>query len=192
MRTFSICAACASFIFIGSAHASSIEGDVVNLTTYYPVVGAVAHNDGSKAITGTPAVFFDIPGGIDGVELFVGADHVEFSFPGYAIKGPEFHGYVFTNESQNFPEAYALVASNVITLPSGSFYSTVGNAFTVNLSGLQTAPTGGSLTFAFINSPVPEPETYAMLLAGLGLMGAVARRRKLKGLPNPHPALKTH
>ncbi|MDQ5945033.1 MAG: hypothetical protein QG619_452, partial [Pseudomonadota bacterium] len=25
---------------------------------------------------------------------------------------------------------------------------------------------------------VPEPETYAMLLAGLGLMGAVARRRQ--------------
>ena len=28
---------------------------------------------------------------------------------------------------------------------------------------------------------VPEPETYAMLLAGLGLMGAVARRRKSQG-----------
>jgi hypothetical protein len=27
---------------------------------------------------------------------------------------------------------------------------------------------------------VPEPETYAMLLAGLGVMGAVARRRKAK------------
>jgi hypothetical protein len=26
-------------------------------------------------------------------------------------------------------------------------------------------------------APVPEPETYAMLLAGLGLMGAIARRR---------------
>ncbi|MDD5481180.1 FxDxF family PEP-CTERM protein, partial [Rhodoferax sp.] len=25
---------------------------------------------------------------------------------------------------------------------------------------------------------VPEPETYAMLLAGLGMLGAVARRRK--------------
>lgn len=29
-------------------------------------------------------------------------------------------------------------------------------------------------------SAVPEPETYAMMLAGLGLMGAIARRRKSK------------
>ena len=32
-----------------------------------------------------------------------------------------------------------------------------------------------NLSFA---APVPEPETYAMLLAGLALMGTVARRRK--------------
>jgi hypothetical protein len=31
-----------------------------------------------------------------------------------------------------------------------------------------------------ITASVPEPETYAMLLAGLGLMGAVAKRRKAK------------
>lgn len=29
-----------------------------------------------------------------------------------------------------------------------------------------------------ITSAVPEPETYAMMLAGLGLMGAIVRRRK--------------
>jgi PEP-CTERM motif len=30
-------------------------------------------------------------------------------------------------------------------------------------------------------SAVPEPETYAMMLAGVGLMGAVIRRRKNRG-----------
>jgi hypothetical protein len=29
-----------------------------------------------------------------------------------------------------------------------------------------------------IGSLIPEPETYPMLLAGLGLLGFVARRRK--------------
>ncbi len=44
---------------------------------------------------------------------------------------------------------------------------------------------GGGTHFAMDNftynevlSPVPEPETYAMLAVGLGLMGAFARRRK--------------
>jgi hypothetical protein len=29
-------------------------------------------------------------------------------------------------------------------------------------------------------SPVPEPETYAMMLAGIGMLSAAARRRKDK------------
>ena len=36
---------------------------------------------------------------------------------------------------------------------------------------------GGSLDNISVTA-VPEPETYAMLLAGLGLMGSIARRRK--------------
>jgi hypothetical protein len=34
-------------------------------------------------------------------------------------------------------------------------------------------------------APVPEPETYAMMLAGFGLMGFVARRRKSNGTKLP-------
>jgi hypothetical protein len=33
-------------------------------------------------------------------------------------------------------------------------------------------------TVGALSAPVPEPETYAMLLAGLGLLGFTARRRK--------------
>lgn len=32
----------------------------------------------------------------------------------------------------------------------------------------------------FVAAPIPEPETYAMMLAGLGLLGIAARRRKQK------------
>ena len=44
-----------------------------------------------------------------------------------------------------------------------------GDFFRVNLSNVDSASPV---------SPVPEPETYAMLLAGLGLMVGFARRRK--------------
>jgi hypothetical protein len=40
------------------------------------------------------------------------------------------------------------------------------------------AATIPSTTAFTVAAPVPEPETYAMLLAGLGLIGAIARRRR--------------
>lgn len=39
---------------------------------------------------------------------------------------------------------------------------------------------GNSYVFISDVEPIPEPENYAMMLAGLGLMGFVARRRKQK------------
>ena len=38
--------------------------------------------------------------------------------------------------------------------------------------------TGQPNSMLFVLSPVPEPETYAMLSAGLGLIGFITRRRK--------------
>ncbi|MBK9021412.1 MAG: FxDxF family PEP-CTERM protein [Sulfuritalea sp.] len=37
---------------------------------------------------------------------------------------------------------------------------------------------GGSLDAVTVTAAVPEPETYAMMLAGLGLMAMVAKRRR--------------
>ncbi|SFW30094.1 PEP-CTERM protein-sorting domain-containing protein [Nitrosovibrio sp. Nv17] len=52
----------------------------------------------------------------------------------------------------------------------------IGPAY-LNITGVTSGTLGGLYSGSISVSPVPETETYAMLLAGLGLMGAVVRRR---------------
>lgn len=64
------------------------------------------------------------------------------------------------------------------------------DSLTVSFNGLN-AGLGTHFTFDSSGAhltitPVPEPETYAMLLAGLGLLGFVARRRKVARTTNGH------
>lgn len=61
-----------------------------------------------------------------------------------------------------------------IALQAGS--NTLTFAYSGGLQGL--GDEGWKVNAVAVTTPVPEPETYAMMLAGLGLMGSVARRRK--------------
>ena len=55
--------------------------------------------------------------------------------------------------------------NSLVSLPGGDFLTT---ATGINNHGQVPA----------VGSFIPEPETYAMLLAGLGLLGFIANRRK--------------
>ena len=58
---------------------------------------------------------------------------------------------------------------------------TLNNSFAGGLKKVVFTGIGGNPEFSLDNiavAAVPEPETYALLLAGLGLMGTVARRRR--------------
>jgi PEP-CTERM motif len=58
-----------------------------------------------------------------------------------------------------------------------SFDSSLHGSAYVSVAGIANGTSGGLYNGAISISPVPEPEAFAMLLAGLGLMGAVVRRR---------------
>lgn len=58
----------------------------------------------------------------------------------------------------------------------GSFQLAAGNYF-FEIGGTTLGPTGGVYSWSASVSSVPEPGQYAMLMAGLGLLGMVARRR---------------
>ncbi len=79
--------------------------------------------------------------------------------------------------------AQEAAASAFFASPS-PFYAISQAAFTntsqqisSNASGFVVTQGGGSVNF--VAAPVPEPETYALMLGGLGALGFLARRRKI-------------
>jgi len=59
-----------------------------------------------------------------------------------------------------------------------TFSSLTAGDYYYRITGNATGTAGGFYSITSTVQAVPEPETYAMLLAGLGIMGSLYRRRK--------------
>lgn len=76
-----------------------------------------------------------------------------------------------------FDSAHVSLGSLAVDASSGDVLGT--HSFLGAVASIEwTGATGFSQISTLTISPVPEPETYAMLLAGLGLLGFAARRRQ--------------
>jgi hypothetical protein len=63
-----------------------------------------------------------------------------------------------------------------LTLPAGAYFA-AGN-YTLKVGGTATGSNGAMYTIAAVTAPVPEPEAWGMLLAGLGLIGLRLRQKR--------------
>ena len=93
-------------------------------------------------------------------------------------------GITFT--AFNLYKSAILIATGILdgssSLLSFAGATTPGN-YSLNIAGYKLNPSASASYAGNIAiSPVPEPETYAMLLAGLGLLGFSFRRRKSETL----------
>ena len=66
------------------------------------------------------------------------------------------------------------LAANTISFLSGPVGA---GSYYLNVNGIGNGSLGGLYNGSISVAAVPEPETYAMLLAGMGVMGFIARRR---------------
>ena len=85
--------------------------------------------------------------------------------------------FSYANDFNLLPSYDQVWSRNVQSGDVGNDYFRLAN----NLYQASNTHFNGTPTFMSINAPIaadPEPETYAMLLAGLGLVGLMARRRK--------------
>jgi hypothetical protein len=82
--------------------------------------------------------------------------------------------------------SYSFITGNFLASSSTAATQTALNSMNLVLASLGSQAItqhvdqlhNGTQQDFLVMAPVPEPETYAMLLAGLGIVGAVARRRR--------------
>ena len=155
---------------IGSANAdvTVLPGTVSSIasieTNHIPGLGTVFNDEIQFSVTAgatqiiANAVTLDLPG-------FLGIEPLTVTL----YSGP--------NGDHSSPIGSVDQTTQGVSFGTGPFPLTLApGIYHLDFDGMTTEVNGGFYSVAI--AAVPEPETYAMLLVGLGLIGFAARRRK--------------
>ena len=119
-------------------------------------------------MAGSPAILTFLGGGVDYISFLWGSPDL---FNSLTVNSTGSAGQVFTANSLGFPVTNGDQSFN----QSVQFTALAG----AKITSLVFSSTDNAFESAnFSITPIPEPETFALMMAGLGVMGFVARRRR--------------
>jgi hypothetical protein len=161
----------------------SYSGDTTGGPTWNrPVAGSPPTPPVSGVGTATPYEVFSFTVSADGSYDFLsvadgGWDNYLFLYTGSFDPNDQFANVLIGNDDfegdiglSGF--SYALTAGTTYLAVSSGFANTDFGAYTLRITG------PGDITPGDGGGGVPEPATWAMMIAGFGLVGASARRRR--------------
>jgi hypothetical protein len=133
---------------------------------YYSYVTII--NDSS--FTGTdPTLSFS------GLSISFAADDLLIAF---VINGMKYDGFTAQSDA-TFDRYENIFSPSGVNIPWNVSGNNTVEIIVQNGDYTGLNPTGLSATIQASYAPIPEPGTWAMLLAGLGIVGAAAKRRRL-------------
>ncbi|WON72622.1 FxDxF family PEP-CTERM protein [Nitrosospira sp. Is2] len=121
--------------------------------------------DGSQSIASSFSVV-DVP-------LTVGGVNFDGILTGLSLFSAGANGVVGGGDDTLLGSSAGTGAGDSLTL---NYDQPLSGASFITVTGISNG-SAGAIYAGAMAAAIPEPETYAMLLAGLGLMGAVVRRR---------------
>ena len=174
--------------FTGVATAGIFDGQTIHYQYFFHAPDTLySHAGNGDHLVGSGVEIKNVVDGYGTIDISGDGFTVNFD-RGTSFNSAAFNGFVIsdTHSTMNDFTSFSLESNTgVAGTPVLSFDA---NHLSVNWQGLGFH--GGSLHFITTSlppdlatadsatTPVPEPESYALFMAGLGLMGFIARRRK--------------